>query len=147
MLITRPLRGVARGVLNVSPRRSLSAATSFAARPRPRPAPKKSGALPSLQNGPVELQLPPVALLKSAKKSGVLDIEPDRALSILRDYAEISTQRLPGTWEKRFCEGWLRGLYITCFQLTFSKRRTSLLGRLYYLLSSLQGAKKSHASS
>lgn len=92
--------------------RSLSGTTSLAARPRPRPAPKKPMISPQVQKASVEEQLPPVALLKLGNKSGALDIEPDRALSILRDYVDVSAQRQAGTWEKRFCEGWLGDLYI-----------------------------------
>ena len=107
MFIARPLREVAQGVLKVSPTRPLSATTTFAARPRPRPALKKPVTTP-LQTATVEEQLPPVALLKSAKKSGALDIEPDAALSILRNYVELSNQRKTGKWEKQFCAGKLR---------------------------------------
>jgi hypothetical protein len=104
MFIARSLRGVVQGVLKVSPKRSLSATTAFSARPHPRPAPKKLGTAP-LQKAPIEEQLPPIALLKSAKKSGALDIEPDAALSVLQNYVELSAPRQTGKWEKQFCAG------------------------------------------
>jgi len=100
MFIAWPLRGVAQGVLKISPRRIGSANASTTRRPRP--APKKPE-LKLLSRTPVEEQLPPVALLKAAKKSKALDIEPDTALKVLRNYIEQSAQRQTGMWEKQFC--------------------------------------------
>lgn len=112
MFIARPLRGLAKSVLKTSPIRLLSATTSVAARPRPRPAPKKP-ATTQLSRTPVEEQFPPVALLQAAKKSKALDIKPDTALNILRNYVELSTQRTQGTWEKQFCAGKSRDQFTT----------------------------------
>ena len=95
--------------MKIPPRRSLSATTSFAARPRLRPAPKKPE-INLLSRTPVEEQLPPVALLKEAKKSKALDIEPDAVLTILRNWVELSSQRTTGKWEKQFCVGGSRDL-------------------------------------
>jgi hypothetical protein len=112
MFLTRSSRRVTCGIIRASPTRFLSITTPIAARPRSPRAPKKSSPIPALQDGPLELQLPPVTMLKSAKKSGALDIEPERAQSILRDYAETYRQRKPGTWEKQFCAGRSRDSYI-----------------------------------
>ncbi|KAH8803168.1 hypothetical protein F5884DRAFT_682254 [Xylogone sp. PMI_703] len=46
--------------------------------------------------------LPPLALLNSASKSGVLDIEPDVALQALRQY-QILAQGSSSGWEKQLC--------------------------------------------
>jgi len=118
MFINRSLRGATQGVLKLSPTRSLSATTSHAARPRLRPAPKKPE-VNLLSRTPVEEQLPPVALLKSAKKSKALDIEPDAALSILRNYVELSAQRTTGKWERQFCAGRSRDGCTALLELTF----------------------------
>lgn len=53
---------------------------------------------------PIEDQLPPSALLKSAKKSKALNIEPEDALNILRRYIDLSREK-PRGWESQVCQG------------------------------------------
>jgi hypothetical protein len=52
----------------------------------------------------IEDQLPPLALLKSAKKSNALNIEPEAALNILRRYIELSREK-PRGWDSQVCQG------------------------------------------
>ena len=52
----------------------------------------------------VEDQLPSLELLKSARKSKVLDIEPEAALNVLRRFIELSREK-PRGWESQVCEG------------------------------------------
>jgi hypothetical protein len=118
MFVTQSLRGMLKGVPKVSASRSLSTTTSLAARPSLRPAPKKPSHAPP-KGTFAEAALPALSLLKSAKKAGVLKIEPDRALSILRRYVELSDENPNGKWEKHFCAGKSGIGAILCLQLTF----------------------------
>ena len=56
-------------------------------------------------------QLPSTALLKSAKKSKALDIEPEVALNVLRKYIELSREKQRG-WEMQVCQGTHSDFYL-----------------------------------
>lgn len=104
MFGTQSFRRMLRCAIRVSTTRSLSTTTSFAARPRLRPAPRK----PSrelLQGTLAEAALPPLSLLISAKKVQILNVEPDRALEILQRYVELFDKNPHGDWETNFCAG------------------------------------------
>jgi hypothetical protein len=51
-----------------------------------------------------EESLPPIALLHSAKKSGALAVEPDKALESLREYQALAGRSSAG-WERKLCTG------------------------------------------
>jgi hypothetical protein len=59
----------------------------------------------------IEESLPPVSLLQSASKSGALDVHPEKALEILRDYQELAKKSSPG-WEAKLCTGKLVAITI-----------------------------------
>jgi hypothetical protein len=90
---SQPLRKILRKAPKVFVSRSLSTTTSLLAA-RPRPAPKRPKLAPHKQT-----------FDESAKKAGVLKIEPSRALEILRRYAELSDNSPNRKWEKDFCVG------------------------------------------
>ena len=48
--------------------------------------------------------LPPLSLLQMAYKSGALDVTPESALEVLRDYQERERTRSLG-WERKLCNG------------------------------------------
>jgi hypothetical protein len=48
--------------------------------------------------------LPPVALLQSARKSGALEIEVEKAVEVLREYQEVEATSSKG-WEQKLCNG------------------------------------------
>lgn len=52
----------------------------------------------------IEESLPPMVLLNAARKSGVLSVEPEKALEFLRQYQQLSG-RPGGTWEQKLCDG------------------------------------------
>ncbi|CZR61616.1 uncharacterized protein PAC_11513 [Phialocephala subalpina] len=80
------------------------------ARPAPKPSPKvraKLGPQPGVirikKTPAIEDSLPPLVLLESGRKSGVLRIEPEAALEFLRQYMQ-STTKPSGTWEQKLCD-------------------------------------------
>lgn len=95
--------------------RSLHTVPSLAAKPRR--SPKITQKLARVPGGtPVpgtvrvrkaidpEESLPPIALLRSGSKSGLLDISPEKALAVLRQYQELAQKSSPG-WEGKLCDG------------------------------------------
>ncbi|RDL37455.1 uncharacterized protein BP5553_04888 [Venustampulla echinocandica] len=54
------------------------------------------------QNLSVDEALPPITMLSVAKKSGVIDIEPEKALEFLREYTKASASST-GDWEQKLC--------------------------------------------
>lgn len=64
----------------------------------------QQGAVRVKKTPAIEESLPPLVLLNSARKSGVLSIEPEKALEFLRQYHELSTKH-GGLWEQKLCDG------------------------------------------
>jgi hypothetical protein len=102
MSVIKALRGILKGASKTPAMRSLSTTTSLTARLRP--APKKISRAPP-KGTFSEAALPPLAFLKAARKDEALEIEPDRALNILRRYVELSNENPGGKWEQDFCAG------------------------------------------
>jgi hypothetical protein len=50
--------------------------------------------------------LPPVVMLDSARKSGVIDVDASAAHEFLRDYLRTMPTAQSG-WERRLCDSWL----------------------------------------
>ncbi len=80
----------------------------FLAKPAPRRSPRVSSAKSSpglvklSKSYEVEESLPPLALLNSAKKSGALGVDPQRALEFLHRYQETG-KKPGGGWEQQLC--------------------------------------------
>ena len=51
-----------------------------------------------------EEALPPLVILEAARKSGVINISPEKALDLLRRYQELEKQR-DKVWEEQLCTG------------------------------------------
>lgn len=51
-----------------------------------------------------EVSLPPILLLQSASKSGVLSISPEKAIDVLRRYQELEGKS-GKDWEQKLCAG------------------------------------------
>ncbi|KUJ19077.1 HCP-like protein [Mollisia scopiformis] len=79
------------------------------ARPIARASPKtrarlqqQEGSIRVRQAPNIEDSLPPVVLLNSARKSGLLQIEPEKALDFLRQYQQLAVNPV-GSWEQTLC--------------------------------------------
>lgn len=48
--------------------------------------------------------LPPVVILEAAKKSGAMDVSPEKAIELLLQFQELQKQSSKG-WEQQLCEG------------------------------------------
>ncbi|KAE8446814.1 hypothetical protein EG329_011591 [Mollisiaceae sp. DMI_Dod_QoI] len=58
---------------------------------------------PVTEDSMIEDSLPSLVLLNSARKSGVLRVEPETALEFLREYQRM-TAKPSGTWEQKLCD-------------------------------------------
>jgi hypothetical protein len=81
---------------------------------RARPSPKVARARKQASNPRIiaartpdsEDLLPPVAILDSARKSGVIDVGAVAVHGFLREYLKTMQSANSG-WEKRLCDSWL----------------------------------------
>lgn len=72
--------------------------------PRPKPSLRQAQRVKVAR--PInEVNLPPVSLLKDARKAGALHIEPHEALRILRRYQELSKSLTGKECVRRLCTG------------------------------------------
>ena len=103
----RPL--IERGY-RLLPSRQLHETSFLRARPAPRRSPRVNTGIPPPSAVRVkrtydfEESLPPISLLNSARKSGVLVVEPHKALEFLREYQALAVKSSAG-WERRLCAG------------------------------------------
>jgi hypothetical protein len=88
-------------------------ATSMLSAAKPRKAPSSSSSSRSTSrsidySAPLSFSaadaLPPIDMLQKAYKAGVVDLKPDEAMKLLREYVALSRSPEPG-WEKRVCLG------------------------------------------
>ena len=49
--------------------------------------------------------MPPTVLLQSARKSGALEIDVEKAIEVLRGYQKLEGNTREVLWEKRLCDG------------------------------------------
>ena len=49
--------------------------------------------------------MPPSVLLQSARKSGALKIDVEKAIEVLREYQKLEGNTKEALWEKRLCDG------------------------------------------
>jgi hypothetical protein len=122
-------------IRNGPPSRGKGFARDYAVKARPKPRMRASPRMVDAQeNVPIEEYLPPVTLLKSAYKAGVLKVEPEAALNVIRRYLHVSASE-PVGWEKRFLEGTSRDHPPTSIDTHVStNRRKYHTGNLNYHL-------------
>ena len=89
--------------------------------------------------------LPPIVFLQSARKSGALEIEVEKALDVLREYQELEGSSSKG-WEQRLCNGKLKSWHLMSFisQLQDQGIKPATLALLGQILRRCKGEGQRH---